>query len=243
MPEGSASEPMTPSGQMGSLLFTEETLDGVLDTIVSLARRTIGPVEHASVTLRRNDRYTTTHATSEVARELDECQYVDGRGPCVDVSNSGEQLLVSVVPDDGRWPIFATRAAEVGVRWVLSTALATRRRPLGGLNLYAGEDDAFGSSDAELAELFARQASTVLENAMSFSEAQARNRQLEEALETRETIAQAMGILMARQRITSDEAFDILRRASQRQNRKLRELAGELVESATAGRTDGSAHS
>lgn len=53
--------------------------------------------------------------------------------------------------------------------------------------------------------------------------------QLERALESRDIIGQAKGILMARQSITADAAFEILARASQRSNRKLRDVAADLV--------------
>jgi AmiR/NasT family two-component response regulator len=55
-------------------------------------------------------------------------------------------------------------------------------------------------------------------------------RNLEAALLTREIIGQAQGILMERERITADQAFVILRRASQHLNIKLHDVAQALVE-------------
>jgi AmiR/NasT family two-component response regulator len=54
-------------------------------------------------------------------------------------------------------------------------------------------------------------------------------------MESRAAIEQAKGILMARQHCTADDAFDILRRASQRENRKLRDIADEMVRRAQQG--------
>ena len=56
--------------------------------------------------------------------------------------------------------------------------------------------------------------------------------QLREALASRGLIEQAKGILMANEHCGEDEAFDILRRASQRTNRKLRDIARQVVDGA-----------
>ncbi|HUQ62598.1 MAG TPA: ANTAR domain-containing protein [Acidimicrobiales bacterium] len=62
--------------------------------------------------------------------------------------------------------------------------------------------------------------------------------QLEEALTTRDVIGQAKGILMVRQSCSADEAIDVLRRASQRANRKLRDIAQDLVDATTSVEED-----
>lgn len=77
--------------------------------------------------------------------------------------------------------------------------------------------------------MFADHAAVVLSNAMSFAASEETNRQLQTALETARTIGRAQGVLMARQNCCADDAFDMLRRASQRSNRKLREIAQEII--------------
>ncbi|HVW35307.1 MAG TPA: ANTAR domain-containing protein, partial [Acidimicrobiia bacterium] len=52
---------------------------------------------------------------------------------------------------------------------------------------------------------------------------------LREALESRDTIGQAKGILMARRGCTADAAFEALRRVSQQRNVKLRAIAEQVV--------------
>jgi AmiR/NasT family two-component response regulator len=56
--------------------------------------------------------------------------------------------------------------------------------------------------------------------------------QLQEALTSRAVIDQAKGVLMGQHGVGADEAFNLLRRQSQPENRKLRELAQEIVERA-----------
>ena len=53
---------------------------------------------------------------------------------------------------------------------------------------------------------------------------------LQQALLSRDVIGQAKGILMERLKITPEDAFDVLRHASQHLNVKLRELAREITE-------------
>jgi AmiR/NasT family two-component response regulator len=79
------------------------------------------------------------------------------------------------------------------------------------------------------AQALAERASVVLANAITFATSEATNRHLQLALENARLIGRAQGVLMAREGCGSEKAFDILRRASQRTNRKLREIAEEIV--------------
>jgi AmiR/NasT family two-component response regulator len=80
--------------------------------------------------------------------------------------------------------------------------------------------------------LFAEQASVALANAQLYDSAYRLTQQLQEALTSRAVIDQAKGLLMGQHRVGADEAFNILRTASQRDNRKLRDIAQELVDRA-----------
>ncbi len=113
---------------------------------------------------------------------------------------------------------------------MLSTPLALRERTLGSLNLYSRTEESFAPAEEQAAQAFAGQASVVLTNATALATSAMVNDQLREALVTRDVIGQAKGILMARQGCSADEAFDVLRRASQRANRTLADMAEELVE-------------
>ncbi len=130
-----------------------------------------------------------------------------------------------------RWPEFGDAATEAGIVKMLSTPLQARDRTVGALNLYAVSDHAFADDGVALAGVFARHAGAVLANAAAYSDAESTNANLLEALATRQLIGQAMGIVMASERCSSDDAFDVLRRVSQHANVKLRDIAAELVRS------------
>jgi AmiR/NasT family two-component response regulator len=97
------------------------------------------------------------------------------------------------------------------------------------LNLYSLTDQAPLDSAATSARLLAAFAAVMLANAAHLTEVETTNARSRRGLDTHGVIAQAKGILMSRQGISSEDAFDILRRASQRTNRKLRDIATELV--------------
>jgi GAF domain-containing protein len=223
--------------QLASVVLAERTVEDLLGTVVDLARSTVRQIDGASVTLSREGRLTTSHATDEVVRELDGVQYRDGDGPCVEAVRAGRVVAMEVASDRARFPSFADAADQRFIVGVLATPLAVGERILGGLNCYSATDGRFGPDQIDMAAQFARQASIVLANALALSDATATNEQLKQALESRDLIGQAKGMLMERHRFTAEEAFDVLRRTSQAENKKLTVVARDLVErrSADAG--------
>ena len=117
----------------------------------------------------------------------------------------------------------------MGVRSVLALPLAANGN-LGALNLYARYPAAFGVVDRAKGVVLASLANLALSAAHSHDDEERLVDNLHSALSSREIIGQAQGILMERERIAADEAFDILRRASQHLNLKLREVAQTLVD-------------
>lgn len=232
MSESGGGEPPTFVPELAGLLLSEETVSGLLDTIVHLASSVVSGVDGASTSLVVSDgqHLETANASSEAVRAVDEAQYQLGEGPCVEAIRTGEETVVSLeaVP---RWPGFSARAAGAGVRSVLSLPLRARERTLGALNLYSMHADlscAEGST-VEVARALAGQASVVLANAAALMSAELTNRHLQEALASRDLIGQAKGILMVRHGIGGEKAFALLRRESQRGGRKLRDVAAEIV--------------
>jgi AmiR/NasT family two-component response regulator len=131
--------------------------------------------------------------------------------------------------NDLRWPRFAPQASAAGMRSMLALPL-TAYGLHGALNLYARYPAAFGVVDRAKATILASLAGLALSAAHSHEDEERRADSLHVALSTRETIGEALGILMERERITADQAFDILRRASLHLNIKLQEVAQNLVD-------------
>jgi GAF domain-containing protein len=225
---------------MASAILGEESLAGTLDLVVSLALSALPGLYGASVTLSAASRaLRTLSATSSSIQDIDARQYEAKRGPCVEASATGIVQRASGPAVIERWPEFGAATTEHGIASVLSIPLTIPERTVGALNLYGRAEDTFGEPETRIATAFARHAAAVLTNAVSIADAEATNRHLSDALATRQLIGQAMGIIMARQRCTTDHAFDVLRRASQRTNRKLRDIALEIVRSTEPGAPSG----
>jgi GAF domain-containing protein len=196
----------------------------VLQTVVRCAVRTVPGAQEGSVTLvigRR--RVRSQAASSELCRQVDAVQEEVGTGPCLETAFEQHTVLVPDLATDDRWPGFSGRAAALGVRSMLSFQLYVEGDNLGALNLFARDPGAFDQRSVEVGELFAAHA------AVACSAAQ-REAALERALESREVVGQAQGILMERGRLTAEQAFAELQRTSQHRNVKLSEVARRLVE-------------
>jgi len=101
--------------------------------------------------------------------------------------------------------------------------------PVGALNFYATTDAAFGEAQAQVGSLFAAQATVVLVNAQAYWGARLRSEHLEHAIVGREVIDMAKGIIMNAIGCGPEEAFATLVKQSQQENRKLRDVAAEIV--------------
>ena len=214
------------------IVLAEETLDSVLSKIVAMTKKVIAGADEVSVTLVRKGRAETAAHTGELAMQADERQYGLGNGPCLDAGRGGETLLIADMRTDDRWPKYAPQAVRAGVLSSLSIPLPIQEDLVGALNVYARVPDAFDDAAVEAGKAFAAYAAIAIANADALASTSELADHLRFAMESRAAIEQAKGILMAREGISPDKAFEMLVRASQRENRKLRDLAVELVERA-----------
>lgn len=209
-------------------LFAPGTVERTLQRIVLLAEKAVDGCEAAGIMLVQDGAVTTVAATSDLVTEIDQMQIDANEGPCLDASTQRTAFYANDLLEDPRWPIFAPSAVAAGIRSVLAYSLSAERPS--ALNLYARLPAAFGATDRAQGELFATLARLALDSAEERAAGESTAINFSAALLTRELIGQAQGILMERERITADQAFDILRRASQHMNIKLREVAETLVE-------------
>lgn len=217
-------------------LFASGTVEATLQQIVSLAEEAIDGCLAAGVLVIDDDGSASSVAGSSPLAETVERFQVDvDEGPCVDAARSGVTFYAEDLTDDPRWPSFGPAALEHGVRSVLAYSMSARR--LGALNLYSDLPAAFGAIDRAKGQLFATLARLALDSAESQAAAEFQTAALVQGMGTREIIGQAQGILMERERITAEQAFDVLRRASQHLNVKLREVATRLVETGESPET------
>jgi GAF domain-containing protein len=168
--------------------------------------------------------------TGPLASQLDERQYESGFGPCVDAALSGTTIAIEDTADSPTYRDFARIARRHGITHTLSTGLPVQRRTIGALNVYGTDEAAFDDTTRELATAFASYAAVALANADLYASTANLAANLQRALESRAVIDQAKGILMRDHRISPDAAFDLLVQLSNAGNRKLREIAQDIVD-------------
>jgi GAF domain-containing protein len=219
---------------LSRVVLVDRTLEDVLGEITSLAKVGIPGADAVSITLVRNDKAYTAAYDGEMALAADERGY----GPCMDAGRGGVVLRIDDMETEERWPDYVARVrAETPVRSSLSVPLPYQGATIGALNIYSTGPAAFASTESLTAGL---EAAEVIAVAVANADAhwqlgeQARNMRL--AMDSRAVIEQAKGVLMAQRRVTAEQAFDILREASQRYNRKLRDIATGIVESTQSSR-------
>lgn len=218
-------------GQMHDLVraMSEDQADGIgIPRVVQYAASATPGAEHAAISIIRDgQRPQTIGASSDLPVRVDEIQYKLNEGPCVQALVQSDLVWSDDLRVDTQWPRFGPRAAErTGVRSMASFRLFVSQDCRGALNFYASSPQAFDQLALSVGALFASYASLTLLNDFHRDKVM----HLHRALESSREIGTAMGILMARQLCTSDQAFDMLRSASQHTHRKLREIAQEVNE-------------
>jgi GAF domain-containing protein len=216
---------------VGSIPANNEVVDAALTLVVKLAEETVRCAQGVSVSLDRHGKLRTVAASNDTVLEMDHHQYDSGEGPCVDAAAEGHEFHIDSLAGETRWPTFVPKATEQGIRSILSTPLIPRDRPLGALNIYSDAERVFGSTEKELAQLFATQAENFLAVAGADVSDEQRAARLADALRSREVITLATGVLMERNGTTQDEASASLRKGSRAEGVAMRQYASEVVAS------------
>jgi hypothetical protein len=232
--------------EIARYLYQADNFEDVLTRIIHTAVSVVSGCDMASITVREGvETFRTLASTHAAALAVDKAQYEAREGPCLDAVETA--IVYAPSFPDPRWPSFAGRPAESGVEAIVSYRLAASGRiaedlAAGSLNVYAGTPQTFDDEAREIGLILAAHASVGIQAVREREALEQLGRQLHQALSSRDVIGQAKGILMERLRITPEDAFDTLRRASQRLNIKLREIAERLAETGNlddpSGNTD-----
>jgi RNA polymerase sigma factor (sigma-70 family) len=228
-PESFTAEITTNLSEVARVLFAAGGVAATLQAVVDQAVASIDGCDFAGIFTVEGDKVATAVKTHPLVVDIDGLQQRFGEGPCLEAIKAGTTIYAEDLADDDRWPTFGPQAAAAGARSALAFHLFAEQT-LGALNLYARYPRAFGATDRAKGLIFATLSALALGGAHTHEDEDRRADNLNQALATRELIGQAQGILMERERITSDQAFDILRRASQHLNVRLREVAQDLVD-------------
>jgi GAF domain-containing protein len=221
---------------LSRVVLADRQLDDVLGEVTGIAARSVPGAESTSITLVRGDKAFTAAHTGEMALVADELQYERGYGPCMDAGRAGVVIRIDDMHTEQRYPDYTPRVVEVGVRSSLSMPLPYQGSSIGALNIYSTRPQAFSSAESEeAATVVAEAVAVAVVNADAHDRLAEHARNMRLAMESRAVIEQAKGVLMAQRNVDAEQAFDILRDASQRYNRKLRDIAAGIVAATTEG--------
>ena len=223
--------------ELARISLDTESMESVLQRIAELAKQTLPGVAEASVSIIANDKATTAAYTGRLALDLDETQYGRGYGPCLEAATGGGEMIEIVdAREETRWPDYAQAAVQRGSLSSLSVPVPVQETINAGLNLYAIEAHAFDDEARGLAPVFASYAAVAARNMHVYLSARDLAEHLDRAMQSRAVIEQAKGILMCQRQCDATEAFNMLTAASQRSNRKLRDIAQAIVDGVIGGR-------
>jgi len=225
---------------LSRFVLGENTVEQTLNRVAELTVEAVPAADLVGLTMIVDGRPQTTVFTDPTSPKVDQTQYETGEGPCLDAFKERQVYAIESTTEAGPWPAFRRTCVEHGIGSTLSLPLVIDHNGVGALNLYSRQPRAFGEDDKAAASLFAAQAAIVMANAQIYWDARTLGENLGEAMRSRAVIEQAKGVLMGAQRCTDEHAFQLLVRASQRENVKLREIAQRIVDAAVEPGGNGS---
>ncbi|MGH3984997.1 MAG: GAF and ANTAR domain-containing protein [Pseudonocardiaceae bacterium] len=211
------------------MLLYSDTLHQFLDRLAQLTTQALPKGSSCGVTVRQDSLPVTLAASDGWTMRVDQLQYDLGEGPCLDAMATGKVNYIPDITTEVRWAGFCKAAHGQGVYSCLALPLNSPHGLMGCYNLYSTRRDGFAEESRGQLEVYAGNAAGAVAVAMKLADQAQLSENLHRALTSRAIIDRAMGIMMAQQRCDAGAAFDILRRASQNRNVKLRELAAEIV--------------
>ncbi|MBV9369028.1 MAG: GAF and ANTAR domain-containing protein [Frankiales bacterium] len=220
--------------QLAGIVLVADDLANTYTEMCRIAVRAVPPAVGASVTTHPEGRPAAV-ASDGWAQDLDELQFEEHEGPCLDAYRTGNAFRVRDFQTETRWPFYSQQAVRKGAISMVSVPLTAQGNVVGALNLYARSADAFDAEATALAHVVAGQVGLASQVSAAFFRHRDLAEQLADAMSSRAMIEQAKGVIMADRRCDADAAFAILREMSQRNHRKLREVARDVVENVSRG--------
>ena len=206
------------------------SIDSYLQSAADLTTEVIEVDGSYSLSISLYGKPVTVGSSDRSAWEADQVEFDTEDGPCVEALRTGTVTKAIDLATEQRWPAWTAVATLLGFSSAAGIPGEVSPGERIALNLYSSVPEAFDAEAMHRATLFAEEVARTLPAAVRLFEADERATHLEQALASRSTIDQAIGVLMSQNRCTPDVAFGILRRASQNRNIKLRDVAAAIIE-------------
>ncbi|MEV0798267.1 GAF and ANTAR domain-containing protein [Kribbella sp. NPDC050281] len=209
--------------QLALTLHDAEHVDETVESVVRSAVLAVRGDAAGLVLSHRGGRLEVAAVTDPVVETIYRRQLETGEDPMLAAAAAGRPLHVPDVMTDPRWPQLSEVLSELGLRSVIHVPMLLGGRGAGILSVYAALPNAFSADDVAVTHILARHASVAVATAR-------RQENLAQAIDARKLVGQAMGILMERYGLDGDRAFEVLKRYSQDNRTKLRDVAQHLIQ-------------
>ena len=219
--------------ELQDVLLQTAGVDEFLDGVAQAAARNVGPATSATITLRRDRRPTLVAASDARAAACDEVEYAADDGPCLTSIDVGHTVHVPDVARETRWPDWAQATLRSGYASAAALPRPVKPGAAIALNLYADEAHAWDEAALAVADQYADEVARAVTLCLRAADQAELNADLRAALVSRAVIDQALGVVMAENRCSPEEAMAILRSAAGHRKVKLRVVAGTIVAGVT----------
>jgi GAF domain-containing protein len=213
---------------LAELLLSDESSDAELRQLSALTLELV-PGSAAVGVVVAGDNSWVFSASDPTIVGLHRMQIDVGNGPVAEALRFGEARRIDDASAADRWPAICSAMINEDLLSCLVLPLRTDREPGGVLAIYGRERGCFAGTGHDLALLFAAQGGVALRNATLYRNCRRLVDNLRAALESRAVIEQAKGILVADYGYSPDIAFKRLSVLSQNTNRKVKDIAADLV--------------
>ncbi|MBP1134795.1 GAF domain-containing protein [Arthrobacter sp. PvP023] len=238
--ESTANTATSISQHLNEMVLNSSDVEQFLHELARVSARSLsesGDAVLCGITLLRHRKAATVASSSPEAQAMDEIQYAFGDGPCMTASRDQVTVHIKDLETHERWPTYSATVLGHGVRSILAIPFQLEGDTRAALNLYSHRPGRFEGKVLELAEDFVSQTSMALRLAVRFAHFSETAANLKATLESRTAIDVAIGIIMAQNRCSQEEAFELLKAASSARNVKLRGVATAIVDSLGQGPT------
>lgn len=227
---GSVDELAVIFARMSGLLLTDQTVQTAVATVTSLAAETMAGSAGSGVSLLDAERRRTTWAATDgLVEQLDALQYELDEGPCLTAWLDNAVVSAGRLDTERRWPSWSRRAAEMGMRSVLSSPLISGAETIGAIKVYSGTVDAYDEKDQDVLRRLADQAAIFVSNVLAVRSAESLSEALKQTLRTRDDLAMARGIVMAVRGLGIEDANRHLMAEAQRLRLPIRDVATRVI--------------
>jgi transcriptional regulator with GAF, ATPase, and Fis domain len=208
----------------------------VIDFLQTLTERCVELLEVDAAGLLLTDAHGAMQliaASSEPARALEDFQLRAGQGPALECFRSGKPVMAADLSTGDPWPFFASAATDAGFTAVHALPMRLRADVIGALDLFGADPGPLDREQVRIGQALADIATVGLLQQRAIRRGDVVAEQLQGALTSRVLVEQAKGLLAERLQVSVAEAFRILRSTARERNRRLSDLARDLLEGTT----------